>query len=53
MKISVYLSTGGGDSVLVVEDGWLVSKAISRFKRDGEGKLMSKKIMEVDTYLYI
>eukprot|EP00596_Hydrurales_sp_CCMP1899_P009946 CAMPEP_0119042322 /NCGR_PEP_ID=MMETSP1177-20130426/14542_1 /TAXON_ID=2985 /ORGANISM="Ochromonas sp, Strain CCMP1899" /LENGTH=603 /DNA_ID=CAMNT_0007009011 /DNA_START=107 /DNA_END=1915 /DNA_ORIENTATION=- len=40
-------SAGGGDSVLVVEDGWLVSKAISRFKRDGEGQLMSKKIMEV------
>ena len=41
-------SAGGGDSVLVIEDGWLVSKAISRFKRDGEtGELKSKKIMEV------
>jgi hypothetical protein len=41
-------SAGGGDSVLVVEDGWLVSRAISRFKRDKEtGLLQSKKIMKV------
>jgi hypothetical protein len=26
MKISIYISTGGGDSVMVVEDGWLVTK---------------------------
>lgn len=40
-------SAGGGDSVLVVEDGWLTTKALSRFKRDGSGKKMSKKLMEV------
>ena len=42
-------SAGGGDSVLVIEDGWLVSKAISRWKREenGAGQLRSKKIMQV------
>ena len=40
-------SAGGGDSVLVVEDGWLVSKSISRWKRDENGEMRSKKIMEV------
>ena len=40
-------SAGGGDSVLVVEDGWLVSKALSRFKRDEHGELHSKRILEV------
>ena len=41
-------AAGGGDSVLIIEDGWLVSKAISRFKRNGEtGELKSKRIMEV------
>ena len=41
-------SAGGGDSVLVVEDGYLVSKAISRWKRDDNGgALLSKKIMKV------
>jgi hypothetical protein len=42
-------SAGGGDSVLVVEDGWLVSKAISRWKREENegGQLRSKKIMQV------
>jgi len=40
-------SAGGGDSVLVVEDGWLVSKAISRWKRDSNGQPMSKKILKV------
>jgi hypothetical protein len=37
---------GGGDSVLVVEDGWLVSKALSRWKRDPiSGALPSKRLM--------
>ena len=40
-------SAGGGDSVLVIEDGWLVSKALSRWKRDENGELKSKRIMEV------
>ena len=40
-------SAGGGDSVLVVEDGWLVSKSISRWKRDENGATRSKRIMEV------
>jgi hypothetical protein len=29
---------GGGDNVLVVEDGYLTTKAISRWKRDANGK---------------
>lgn len=36
-------SAGGGDNVLVVEDGYLVSKALSRWKRvfdDATGKLL-------------
>jgi hypothetical protein len=38
-------SAGGGDNVLVVEDGWLVSKALSRWKRNEDGSLKSKKLM--------
>ena len=48
-------SAGGGDNVLVVEDGYLVSKALSRWKRsavpneDGTAsyQLASKKLMQV------
>jgi hypothetical protein len=41
-------SAGGGDSVMVVEDGWLVSRALSRWKRDEEGGLLKgKKLMKV------
>lgn len=41
-------SAGGGDSVIVVEDGYLVSKAISRWKRDPvTGLPMSKKLLKV------
>lgn len=40
-------SAGGGDSVLVVEDGWLVSKALSRWKRNADGTLPSKKIIPI------
>eukprot|EP01038_Epipyxis_sp_PR26KG_P007809 gene7809-10605_t len=40
-------SAGGGDSVLVVEDGWLTTKAISRWKRDADGKLKSKKLLKL------
>jgi hypothetical protein len=40
-------SAGGGDSVLVVEDGWLVSKALSRWKRGADGTLPSKRLMQI------
>ena len=40
-------SAGGGDSVVVVEDGWLVSKALSRWKRDETGALKSRKLLKV------
>lgn len=40
-------SAGGGDSVLVVEDGWLVSKALSRWKRDSSGQLPTKKLLPI------
>lgn len=40
-------SAGGGDNVLVVEDGWLTTKALSRWKRDNNGKLRSKKLKSV------
>lgn len=36
-------SAGGGDNVLVIEDGYLVTKALSRWKRDDHGNLLSKK----------
>ena len=42
-------SAGGGDSVLVVEDGWLVTKALSRWKRDPiSGELPSKRLMQLE-----
>jgi hypothetical protein len=40
-------SAGGGDNVLVVEDGWLTSKALSRWKRNADGSLQSKRLMKV------
>lgn len=40
-------SAGGGDNVLVVEDGHLVSKALSRWKRNADGSLKSKRLMPV------
>lgn len=41
-------SAGGGDNVIVVEDGYLTTKAISRWKRDKHtGKLLSKKLLQV------
>ena len=40
-------SAGGGDNVLVVEDGWLTSKALSRWKRNPDGSLQSKRLMKV------
>ena len=40
-------SAGGGDNVLVVENGWLVSKALSRWKRSPDGTLPSKKLMKL------
>lgn len=41
-------SAGGGDSVLLVEDGWLVSKSLSRWKRGQEDALpRTKKLMQV------
>ena len=40
-------NAGGGDSVLLIEDGYLVSKAISRWKRDDKAQLHSKKLLKV------
>lgn len=41
-------TAGGGDNVLVVEDGWLTTKALSRWKRSSDGgKLKSKRLMQV------
>jgi hypothetical protein len=41
-------AAGGGDSVLVVEDGWLVSKSLSRWKRDPtSGEAASKKLIQL------
>lgn len=40
-------NAGGGDNVLVIEDGYLTTKAISRWKRDRDGKLKSKKLLPV------
>lgn len=40
-------SAGGGDSVLVVEDGYLVSKALSRWKRNVDGAMPSKKLLKI------
>lgn len=41
-------SAGGGDNVLVVEDGFLTTKALSRWKRDpATGQLRSKKLLPV------
>jgi hypothetical protein len=40
-------NAGGGDSVLVVEDGWLTTKALSRWKRDDKGQLLSKRLMRI------
>ena len=41
-------AAGGGDSILVVENGWLVTKSLSRWKRDPTtGEPITKKIMEL------
>jgi hypothetical protein len=40
-------SAGGGDSVIVVEDGWLVTKSLSRWKRNSDMTPSSKKLMKV------
>jgi len=40
-------SAGGGDNVLVVEDGWLTTKALSRWKRNPDGTLKSKKLLQL------
>lgn len=40
-------SAGGGDSVLVVEDGWLCSRALSRWKRNADGTLQCKRLRPV------
>jgi hypothetical protein len=40
-------SAGGGDNVLLVEDGWLVTRALSRWKRGADGALMSKRLRPV------
>ena len=38
---------GGGDNVLLVEDGYLTTKALSRFKRDAAGKPLSKRLLRI------
>lgn len=40
-------AAGGGDSVIVVEQGWLVSKALSRWKRGLDGKLPTKRLLKI------
>jgi hypothetical protein len=40
-------NAGGGDSVLVIEDGYLVSKAVSRWKRGEDGKPFSKRLLKI------
>jgi hypothetical protein len=40
-------SAGGGDNVLLVEDGWLVTRALSRWKRGADGALQSKRLRPV------
>eukprot|EP01042_Synura_sphagnicola_P002098 gene2098-2499_t len=40
-------NAGGGDSVLIVEDGWLVSRSLSRWKRGADYKPIHKKLMPV------
>jgi hypothetical protein len=40
-------SAGGGDNVLLVEDGWLVTRALSRWKRGPDGALRSKRLRPV------
>jgi len=40
-------SAGGGDSVLIVENGWLVSKSLSRWKRGEDGLPRTKKLLEI------
>lgn len=47
-------SAGGGDNVLVVEDGFLTTKALSRWKRDPvTGQLRSKKLLPVQVRDYL
>eukprot|EP01031_Cornospumella_fuschlensis_P028602 gene28602-34529_t len=40
-------SAGGGDNVLLVEDGYLVTKSLSRWKRNADGSRSSKRLMRV------
>jgi hypothetical protein len=40
-------SAGGGDSVLLVENGWVVSRALSRWKRGGDGAPHVKRLKQV------
>jgi hypothetical protein len=40
-------SAGGGDNVLLVEEGWLVTKALSRWKRGPDGLPCSKRLRPV------
>lgn len=46
-SVPICHSAGGGDSVVVVEDGWLVTKALSRWKRGPDMALCSKKLLKV------
>jgi len=40
-------SAGGGDSVLLIEDGWLVSRSLSRWKRGPDMKPSTKRLLKV------
>jgi hypothetical protein len=40
-------SAGGGDSVLLVDDGWVVSRALSRWKRGADGAPHVKRLKQV------
>jgi hypothetical protein len=48
LSVSHFLA-GGGDNVIVVENGFITTKALSRWKRDKNnyGKLKSKKLFPV------
>eukprot|EP01041_Mallomonas_annulata_P004065 gene4065-8081_t len=40
-------SAGGGDSVLVIEDGWVVTKSLSRWKRGADMLPSSKRLLRL------
>lgn len=46
-SVPICHAAGGGDSVLLVEDGWLVSRSLSRWKRGPDGLPRSKRLLEL------